>query len=220
MKEEMTPKEWKKQLELFERERGEFISKQSFNRRFGLLKEFIEFAVVSGRVLDIGCGSGDFKRFSNLENYVGIDPIALNTKDFLFVQGIGEYLPFRDGIFDCAVSMAALDHCLDPVKIFDECKRVLKDSGRFYIWLSVIRTDPRYKIKRALYYLSTFEIRSLIRSLRANINIFGKDKRRLGQEYGHTYSFTETSLIEFISKYFKIEKVGLHDQDVFIAVRK
>ena len=69
----------------------------------GLARAFAEFADPVGLVLDIGCGTAarpPYQRRDGRARYVGVDPlVGTSARDFEFVVGVGEQLPFRSGCF-------------------------------------------------------------------------------------------------------------------------
>ena len=73
-----------------------------------------------GRILDIGIGPGWFEEFFRIET-IGVD-IDKNSKARVIAHG--DFLPFRDGIFDFVI-------CLDTVHLLEgnDVKRVLKNDG-------------------------------------------------------------------------------------------
>lgn len=99
-----------------------------------------------GRVLDAGSASGDaiFDLASEFPecSFVGLDvyePFVemgsakaeeLGLRERVsFVAGDAEAMPFEDDAFDAVVSLNTL-HCVnDPVKMLDECERVLHPNG-------------------------------------------------------------------------------------------
>lgn len=106
-----------------------------------LQSQFARFTGISeGRVLDIGCGPGKFRRHldETRVEYVGLDPIALpEVTEFPFVQGLAERIPFSDGTFTDVVVLAALDHFQDLDTFFGEASRVLGREGRLHVMQSV-----------------------------------------------------------------------------------
>ena len=105
-----------------------------------------------GKVLDVGTGPG----FVAIEvakllkgtggQVVGMDlsPVILTlaaenaTKAgldgmLLWREGDAKAMPFEDGEFDLIVSNDSLHHWEDPLVVFDEIARVLKDDGRCII---------------------------------------------------------------------------------------
>ena len=97
-----------------------------------------------GRLLDIGCGSGNLiiqiaEKFPHLE-LVGIDisteilkraEVRANEKqkEIEFKEGSVEKLPFSDEYADFIVSSLSLHHWNNPQNAFQEIYRVLKKDG-------------------------------------------------------------------------------------------
>jgi ubiquinone/menaquinone biosynthesis C-methylase UbiE len=50
-----------------------------------------------------------------------------------FVEGLGEDLPYYDGVFDTCFMVAALDHCADPARVLAEAWRCLAPGGEILI---------------------------------------------------------------------------------------
>ncbi|MBA3664216.1 MAG: class I SAM-dependent methyltransferase [Bacteroidetes bacterium] len=103
--------------------------------------QFAEFCNFTGMVLDVGVGPQ--KAPTHIEfntkagvTFVGLDPLAgEQPRDFTFVQGLGEYLPFKDQLFDQVLFVTSLDHFIDPVIALQEAKRVVKNNGSVCVWL-------------------------------------------------------------------------------------
>jgi SAM-dependent methyltransferase len=127
--------EWETKQELGEHE-------YSGARATGIARRFARFADVNGIVLDVG--SGVEPRPGYLEpregrTYVGLDPlVGTARRDFDFVQGIAERLPFGDETVDGAISATMLDHVPDPARVLDEIRRVLRREGRLAVWIGVV----------------------------------------------------------------------------------
>ncbi|MGC8838415.1 MAG: class I SAM-dependent methyltransferase [Anaerolineae bacterium] len=94
------------------------------------------------RVLDFGCGTGEFARLLSGMGYqvVGSDISHLFLRDALerhggtdhlaFVQnGPGPFLPFRDGAFDAVAAVNAVEHVADPEPMLRQLARVLRPGG-------------------------------------------------------------------------------------------
>jgi SAM-dependent methyltransferase len=102
---------------------------------------FAEFCNFQGTILDVGVGPQEcpthLQNAGNPEvHFVGIDPlVGAQPRDFSFVQGLGEYLPFRSELFDQVLFVTTLDHCVDPRAALIEAKRVLKNKGEVIVWL-------------------------------------------------------------------------------------
>ena len=124
------------------------------------------FAAGSGRVVDIGAGSGRATiglllakprvRVTAVDIYDGYFGIDGNTPERLMrnarIAGVADradatigdarQLPFADAEFDGAISVAALDHVprADIPKALAEAARVIKPRGDFL--LTIVNVDP------------------------------------------------------------------------------
>ena len=99
--------------------------------------EAVAFAVRKGdRVLDLGSGPGTM---SKVVKRAGGDPVLLDASRAMLrasrfadaVQGVFEWLPFRDGAFDAAVSGFAVRDAHDLPAALAQLRRVLKAGGKF-----------------------------------------------------------------------------------------
>jgi SAM-dependent methyltransferase len=110
-------------------------SKLALFYRFNFVYPFIS-KMLQGKVLDIGCGIGDFLMFK--KGVVGIDINSLNI-DYCKQQGWEAYLiennkfPFDDNSFEGAVLDNVLEHLTEPHFTLLEAKRVLKNKSRIII---------------------------------------------------------------------------------------
>ena len=93
------------------------------------------------KILDIGCGTGEFSGLFNKENYTGIDinkeyinfAKTKNKKNFLVMDATD--LKFADNTFDAILIMAVLHHLelTGMERVLSEAKRVLKPNGKILI---------------------------------------------------------------------------------------
>src|ERR1700744_355823 len=107
---------------------------------------------LTGEVLDVGCGIGDFLRFR--KNTVGTD-INESIVDYCKEQGLNVVLfengklAFDDNSFDGVILDNVLEHITDPTTLLTEINRVLRNGGKFIIGVPGIKgyaTDPDHKI--------------------------------------------------------------------------
>ena len=105
------------------------------------------------RVLDVGCGPGNFSRAFAREVgesglVVGLDASRTmlakgvaedNPRNVAYVLGDATALPFRDSSFDAVCCFAALYFIHDPYAAIDEIARVLAPGGRVAVMTSVNR---------------------------------------------------------------------------------
>ena len=91
------------------------------------------------RVLDVGCGGGDFGaglKEQGVAEVVGIEAeerawkLAKEVLDDALLGNIEEMdLPFEDGWFDCVTFADVLEHLVDPAAALRKVARVLADDG-------------------------------------------------------------------------------------------
>jgi len=91
---------------------------------------------LSGRVLDVGCGIGDFLNF--MPSTVGVDINPFNI-EYCRRRGLTAHLidkipyPFDDMIFDSVVLDNVLEHLDDPMPTIKEIHRLLKNAGTLIV---------------------------------------------------------------------------------------
>ena len=114
------------------------------NLGVGRRQDFLDFAAFCdfrGNVLDVGAGPQrcpTHVEYCEREEvfFVGIDPLAgAQPRCFSFVLGLGEFLPFRHGLFDQVLFVTSLDHFIDPRPPLEEAKRVLRRGGDIGVWI-------------------------------------------------------------------------------------
>ncbi len=104
-------------------------------------QQFADFCRFRGAILDIGVGPqripSHFECAARSDVFfAGIDPLRGDQpREFAFVQGLGEYLPFREGFFDQVLFVTSLDHFIDPRRPLSEARRVVKPEGDVCIWI-------------------------------------------------------------------------------------
>ena len=94
-------------------------------------------------VLDLGCGTGLYTVAIGRESdalMCGMDPAVgmlgqarEKSRDVHWFNGIGEWLPVREGLLDCIFSSQVWHHIQDKQGTADECGRALKVDGTVVI---------------------------------------------------------------------------------------
>lgn len=102
--------------------------------------------VLSGRVLDVGCGGGNMAKAIKRERpqleVHGVDTsrnaivsARADPQGVEFRIGTAERLPYEDGYFSAVTMFDVLEHLDDPGHALDEIARVLQPGGLFHIAL-------------------------------------------------------------------------------------
>lgn len=113
-------------------------------------------AASGGRLcLDVGCGARPWPVYmaasSACVQWIGVDPFLGDAaRRFPFVQGMGEYLPFRREVFDGALYASTLYHLLDPGRSLRRVHSILKPTGKLFVWYTASRLGRKYLIWRGL----------------------------------------------------------------------
>ncbi len=124
------------------------------DRRYGLRKrcQIVVKHVAAGRLLDIGCATGDF--LSEMKRYAGWTVFGLETSSTAaayahaaegvpVVNAIPNTSPFANGSFDAITMWDVLEHVHDPRAVIQEVVRLLRPGGVFVVnhpnWDSIDR---------------------------------------------------------------------------------
>lgn len=104
---------------------------------------------VTGPVLDVGCGPQPKPLY--LQDVpdrliAGLDPLLASERphSFVFAQGLGEFLPWDDGTFQCVVIATSLDHVFLLDRSLEEVKRMLRPGGVFLNWVAFLPGSATY----------------------------------------------------------------------------
>jgi SAM-dependent methyltransferase len=114
---------------------------------------------VSGRVVDIGCGSKPYTRLlaPYAEEHVGVDhELTPHDRSRIDLFGTAYGIPVEDGSFDSAICTAVLEHLEEPEQALRECHRVLRPGGHAiysvpFIWH--LHEEPRDFFRYSRYGL-------------------------------------------------------------------
>lgn len=92
-----------------------------------------------GKVLDMGCGSGALASLVPAENYFGvdIDEKSLTKARQLYPQHHFQMsLPLVQPVFDTVVSLAVIEHVINPKKFISDLAAYLAPSSKSHILIT------------------------------------------------------------------------------------
>lgn len=110
---------------------------ESFHERLASMERYCP----KGRLLDIGCASGDFMRFAQEQGWdtYGVEAstyaagIAVDQHGLKVFKGVLEDAHFPDNFFDAVFMGDVLEHMVKPSEFLRGARRSLKDGGFLYI---------------------------------------------------------------------------------------
>jgi SAM-dependent methyltransferase len=154
--------------QLFEKEQfypsllGLFINPFYFARK-GLVENIESFSLfVTGKTLDVGCGSKPYQKLFNVSEYIGLEIDSehnrKNKKADYFYQG--DNFPFTDEEFDSVISNQVLEHIFNTDIFFSEINRVLKPQGVLLITVPFVWDEHEQPDDYARY--SSFGLKYLL----------------------------------------------------------
>jgi SAM-dependent methyltransferase len=118
----------------------------------------------TSRILDLGSGVGGFvvacknrglrvfglepDRIGQGAKITSIQIARRRLPDAVFVNGVGESLPFPDSTFDLVVMNQVIEHVMDQPLVLREAARIVRESGGIYVACpNYLRFyEPHYKI--------------------------------------------------------------------------
>jgi len=123
--------------------------------------------LLSGTLLDVGCGQMPYKEFllknnPNIKKYIGLDfaegkYARLKKPDLTWD---GHTIPLRDSTVDCVMATEVLEHCKDPLRILKEIRRVLIPGGVFLFTTPF--TWPLHDTPGDYYRYTPFSLKELL----------------------------------------------------------
>jgi len=106
--------------------------------RKGLFKKINQYkGVLSGKLLDFGCGSKPYKNLiNNVSEYVGVDFVNdghPHDNELIDIFYDGKSIPVNDNFFDSALSSEVFEHIFNLESVLKELHRVLKPGAPILI---------------------------------------------------------------------------------------
>ncbi len=91
---------------------------------------------LSGKMIDLGCGSKPYRSLINCDEYVGVDfenPGHSHENEQIDVFYDGKSIPFPENTFDSALCTEVFEHIFNLPEIIGELNRVLKQDGLLFV---------------------------------------------------------------------------------------
>lgn len=141
---------------------GIFINPFYFARK-GLARHISELAGnITGKTLDVGCGTKPYAHLYCSDEYVGLEidtPENRASKKAEYFYD-GSRFPFADATFDSMVANEVFEHVFNPDRFLEEVARVLKPGGRILLTLPFVWDEHEQPHDFARY--SSFGIKALL----------------------------------------------------------
>ena len=135
-----------------------------FIARRGLVKNVSAVAgEISGRILDVGCGSKPYKSLFTFTEYIGVDienPGHDHASEDVDVIYDGKTLPFEANSFDSVITNQVFEHVFHPAEFLAEIHRVLKPGGKLLLTVPFVWDEHEQPYDYARY--SSFGLRHLL----------------------------------------------------------
>lgn len=119
--------------------------------------------LITGDLLDIGCGTKPYERLFNVKKYDGLELDnefgRKNKKADFFYNGIE--FPFKNESYDSIICNQVLEHVFNPDLFLQEISRVLKDGGRALITVPFVWDEHEQPNDFARY--TSFGVKHLLK---------------------------------------------------------
>jgi SAM-dependent methyltransferase len=141
---------------------GLFINPFYFARK-GLAKQVVDLAAyITGKTLDVGCGTKPYSHLYKSTEYIGLEIDSVENRlsknaDF-FYDGLS--FPFSNAFFDSLVANQVFEHVFNPDEFMSEIWRVLKPNGTVLLTIPFVWDEHEQPHDFARY--SSFGIKSLL----------------------------------------------------------
>jgi SAM-dependent methyltransferase len=141
---------------------GIFVNPFYFARA-GLRDAIVQFApLLSGKLLDVGCGSIPYRSLFNVDDYVGLDIDSETSRKRGMANCLydGGAFPFANASYDAVFCSQVLEHVFNPDYFLSEIIRVLKPGGKLLLTVPFVWDEHEQPFDYARY--STFGLYSLL----------------------------------------------------------
>lgn len=117
---------------------------------------------LSGRLLDVGCGSQPYRSLFARSVYTGLDIDSPHTRRLAVADAFydGRRFPFDDACFDAVLCNQVLEHVFNPTEFLSEVRRVMVPGARMLLTVPFVWDEHEQPWDYARY--SSFGLRSLL----------------------------------------------------------
>ena len=117
---------------------------------------------LSGRLLDVGCGSQPYRSLFAGCAYTGLDIDGPRTRQLAVADAFydGHRFPFADASFDAVLCNQVLEHVFNPAEFLTEIRRVMVPGARLLLTVPFVWDEHEQPCDYARY--SSFGLRSLL----------------------------------------------------------
>ena len=134
-----------------------------YHARAGLVSAIAKMApMLSGKLLDVGCGSKPYQELFTVDSYLGLDIDSEMTRE----RGIadhfydGKIFPFSDNEYDSILCNQVLEHVFNPDEFLSEIRRVLRPGGKLLLTVPFVWDEHEQPFDYARY--SSFGLKALL----------------------------------------------------------
>ena len=131
--------------------------------RKALLKNIKELGNnISGKTLDVGCGTKPYEKYFKSSEYIGLEiettvHSEISKADFFYN---GTKFPFNNNEFDSVVTNQVFEHVFNPDNFLSEINRVLRKDGMLLLTVPFVWDEHEQPYDFARY--SSFGIKSVL----------------------------------------------------------
>lgn len=134
-----------------------------FIARRGLLKSIKELGKeVTGKTLDVGCGTKPYEKYFNSSEYIGLEIETTMNREIKQADYFydGKKFPFGNSEFDSIVTNQVLEHVFNPDEFLSEINRVLKTGGKLLLTVPFVWDEHEQPYDYARY--SSFGLKYIL----------------------------------------------------------
>lgn len=178
---------------------GIFVNPFYYARK-GLVQALTRSAnQLSGRLLDVGCGTKPYRELFATGDYVGLDIDSERTRELnvadVYYNGLT--FPFADHTFDSVLCSQVLEHVFNPEALLSEIHRVLVPGGKLLLTAPFVWDEHEQPWDYARY--SSFGLQHLF----ANAGFVIQNQEKIGANAGMLWQMTNVYLFRLINHFPK-----------------